>query len=157
MDPAPLKLDELRRQRALIAQHLAWLDQQIRLCEPTEPTEPTAVPGQAVVGTEEPPPIESAAEAPDAPVDEPTADFDSLVAQEEPPVSETAIKAGCIALIVILGGLVIASVFALPYLLYFSGHGHHLLPRDLEWATQPQQIQPATRPSEPPPEPESAE
>lgn len=117
---SPDRLAELRRQRALVAQHLAWIDSELFEAEagqPSVPDEPVAIPAPAVTR----PPLLPAAEGNNNPaVALANAKADEIIERyraTEAPDPGSA-RRGCLLLIgavFALGGAVLLAIYYFGY------------------------------------------
>ena len=109
----PDRLSDLRRQRALLAEHLAWLDREIRAAEGQEPPAAPAAsagPGPAVMSPSSTPTPPAAVPPvmPPAPTEEVAEEILSQY-RTAPVAVGTSAKRGCLALFaafMLLAGLV---------------------------------------------------
>jgi hypothetical protein len=111
------RLDEFRRQRALLREHLEWLDRQIARLEvnspPGGPPESSAVPPPPLAGGAFPP-----ARASDL-------DAEAILAQYRQPAGNVQSEArrGCL-LYFVVGLALMALVVVVLYVLVKRAHGH---------------------------------
>lgn len=116
-------MQEMRQQRRLLTEHLAWLDREIVQAEAEDAASPSPETPPTAKVLPQPLP-----ESP-SPGTEPNADaLLAKLAQKEPTFSEANLRLGCILSGVVLTALPLALLFGLPYLIYFTGTVHHLMP-----------------------------
>lgn len=136
-------LNELKRQRALVQEHLNWLDAQIRMAQ-GQPAEQSPSPAQAQ--GEPPPPPTPATHGQSTGTPLPS---ETWIEGVEPANLTSTTKIGCVLLTLLLCAGVLYLVFVLPY---------QLLGSNDEPATEDtpeQQVEPAALPVReiPPPPP----
>ncbi len=107
--------DELRRQRALLTEHLAWLDREIAA--------EGGIPRTAPLADAAPPPIAGPAFRPAPPVE--ARDADAILAEYSKPVASIAsqTKRGCVLYFLAALALLAALVTGI-YLFARARHGH---------------------------------
>jgi hypothetical protein len=107
------RLEEIRRQRALLREHLAWLDREIAAIEGNAPPAPFAG-----LPRPEPPPIPAATPAVET-------EAESILAEyRQPPVSiQKRAKLGCLIYFA-AGMLIMVLSVAVLYVLVKRAHGH---------------------------------
>jgi hypothetical protein len=106
------RLNELKRQRALVAGHLQWLDQEIAACAPTD--------AAAAPATPPPPPPPLLVPAPPTPLPEQPRNTDPglvLLQDEERRRGEVS-KSGCWIVFSVLLLLLVSSVSAVIWFKY---------------------------------------
>ena len=105
--PDPIRLNDLRRQRELVAEHLAWIDREIATAagQPTAPAAPAPAPQLAPVSTPAPQPalrlvtpaprpvMVTSAAAQTGPVPDPDAMLEEFRVQ--PDELKTDVRKGC--------------------------------------------------------------
>ncbi len=101
----PDRLDDLRRQRALVQEQLAWLDREIAsLKQPSPPSTPVAdAPGSRLV----PPPVDPAFEVPNY--------------EPDPMSAQRDTRRGCL----LLAALVLVLLAGAAVAIYFLGYRDH--------------------------------